>query len=184
MADFLERSVLSALECPVCDNYMSPPIRQCQRGHSFCQDCFNKLEICPICRSQKDPVARCWALEKIHANLKVPCRNSSAGCEFACSGVEILRHQEECEFRCRPCPFKDYDKCPWQSFSSRLESHLMSKHTSNFYNQRWQMLVAHNFRRMNCYHYIYAIIHAYNEYFRITWDLDELTGTFFSRYKQ
>lgn len=178
MAYSLETSLLSALECPVCDVYMSPPIRQCKKGHAFCQECFIKLEQCPICRSEKDPVARCWALEKMHATLEIPCRNSAAGCNFTCSGMNISSHQQECEFRTRPCPFREYDNCPWRNLTSTLAAHLASKHATNFYKKRWQMLVANDFKRISDYHFIYAVIYAFNEYFRITWDLDVRTGMF------
>lgn len=178
MAESLERSLISVLECPMCDNYMSPPIRQCQKGHTFCQECFQKLDSCSICRSQKDPSARCVILETIHSKLIVPCKNAIFGCEFACRGVNILKHQESCQFRRRTCPLRNYDNCPWRSTNSKMEAHLRAKHATSFYTNRWQMLLAYDFRKINYNHYIYAIILAFNEFFRITWDVDEITGRY------
>lgn len=182
MAEGLERSILSALECPICDNYVSPPIRQCERGHIFCDDCYQKLEFCAICQSPKNLNSRCWVLEKVYANLSVLWEKSFVGCSSVCSETTISQTQDKCEFKCRPCPFRDYDGCPWENISSRMEAHLLSKHSRNFYNRRWQKLVVQNFKRLKSNHYIYAIIHAYNEFFRITWDLDVKTGSVFLSY--
>lgn len=61
------------LLCPVCDNYMCAPIRQCKTGHSICDQCFNKIKKCPKCRGPKSE-ARCYTLEAIAAKLKLSCR--------------------------------------------------------------------------------------------------------------
>ena len=42
---------LAALfECPVCYDYVLPPILQCQSGHLVCSSCRSKLTCCPTCR--------------------------------------------------------------------------------------------------------------------------------------
>ena len=44
-------SELAALfECPVCYDYVLPPILQCQSGHLVCSSCRSKLTLCPTCR--------------------------------------------------------------------------------------------------------------------------------------
>lgn len=171
-----ENPILCALECPVCNEHMAPPIRQCIRGHSFCNRCFERVEFCPVCRSHKDPDARCWALEKIYEIIEIPCKNAYVGCLVRCKGEDIQHHVNECSYKIRSCPFKHYDECTWSSFSSNLEEHLNLNHSRNFYKNSWQVFVARNFKGMNTYQYIYIVIHAYDEFFRITWDLDELTG--------
>ncbi len=42
--------VLSLLECPVCLDHITPPVRQCVKGHLVCADCFPRLHHCPTCR--------------------------------------------------------------------------------------------------------------------------------------
>ena len=37
-------------ECPVCFDYVLPPILQCQSGHLVCGSCRPKLTCCPTCR--------------------------------------------------------------------------------------------------------------------------------------
>ena len=37
-------------ECPVCFDYVLPPIIQCQSGHLVCANCRPKLNCCPTCR--------------------------------------------------------------------------------------------------------------------------------------
>lgn len=40
----------SLFECPVCFDYVLPPIIQCQSGHLVCSNCRPKLSCCPTCR--------------------------------------------------------------------------------------------------------------------------------------
>lgn len=37
-------------ECPVCLEYILPPIWQCKGGHLVCSNCRPKLNNCPKCR--------------------------------------------------------------------------------------------------------------------------------------
>jgi hypothetical protein len=39
----------SVFECPVCFDYVLPPILQCQSGHLVCSNCRLKLTSCPTC---------------------------------------------------------------------------------------------------------------------------------------
>ena len=39
------------MECPVCLDHITPPIKQCVKGHLVCIDCFPRLHHCPTCRS-------------------------------------------------------------------------------------------------------------------------------------
>lgn len=42
--------MLLDIECPVCQEFMIPPIYQCQVGHSVCGICKPQLRECPSCR--------------------------------------------------------------------------------------------------------------------------------------
>lgn len=172
----LEKKLLVELECPICDNIMCPPICQCQNGHSICNECFQKVKICPSCRAPKNSVARSYALEAIHAKLKVPCKNSFSGCCFTSLGSDIVKHHLYCKFTKKACPFKHYDDCQWQDVDLNLRSHLVKKHSSNVYVKEKQKFMVQDFKKINTYYYIYAVIIAHREFFRLTWDLEIFKG--------
>lgn len=46
----LNEKILQQLECPICVEYMKPPINVCEAGHSICSQCYNKVNQCPLCR--------------------------------------------------------------------------------------------------------------------------------------
>lgn len=37
--------IAAELECPVCKDYMTPPIHLCVTGHSFCEMCYQELVV-------------------------------------------------------------------------------------------------------------------------------------------
>lgn len=68
---------LTALfECPVCFDYVLPPILQCQAGHLVCNTCRQKLSCCPTCRGPLTPSIRNLAMEKVASTLPFPCKVS------------------------------------------------------------------------------------------------------------
>lgn len=46
----MSTDLASLFECPVCFDYVLPPILQCQSGHLVCSNCRPKLVCCPTCR--------------------------------------------------------------------------------------------------------------------------------------
>jgi E3 ubiquitin-protein ligase SIAH1 len=68
----LEQSLLSQMECPVCMEYMRPPIMLCENGHNICNICRPKVRDCPTCR-QQFLNTRNVALEKVAAEVIYPC---------------------------------------------------------------------------------------------------------------
>lgn len=72
---------LTALfECPVCFDYVLPPILQCQAGHLVCNPCRQKLSCCPTCRGPLTPSIRNLAMEKVASTLPFPCKvNTTSG---------------------------------------------------------------------------------------------------------
>lgn len=66
---------LTALfECPVCFDYVLPPILQCQAGHLVCSACRRKVSCCPTCRGPLTPSIRNLAMEKLASTLLFPCK--------------------------------------------------------------------------------------------------------------
>ncbi|KAK1882257.1 E3 ubiquitin-protein ligase Siah2 [Dissostichus eleginoides] len=71
----LQSPELTALfECPVCFDYVLPPILQCQAGHLVCNACRQKLSCCPTCRGPLSPSIRNLAMEKVASTLPFPCK--------------------------------------------------------------------------------------------------------------
>ena len=67
------KEVLGLLECPVCLDHITPPVKQCVKGHLVCIDCFPRLHHCPTCRSAMCD-ERNLAMEQVSRLLKYPCR--------------------------------------------------------------------------------------------------------------
>ena len=70
----------SLFECPVCFDYVLPPILQCHAGHLVCSNCRPKLTCCPTCRGQLGGNIRNLAMEKVASTVMFPCKYSSGGC--------------------------------------------------------------------------------------------------------
>ena len=75
----------SLFECPVCFDYVLPPILQCHAGHLVCSNCRPKLTCCPTCRGQLGGNIRNLAMEKVASTVMFPCKYSSGGC-----GAQLL----------------------------------------------------------------------------------------------
>ncbi|KAI8428801.1 hypothetical protein MSG28_007473 [Choristoneura fumiferana] len=87
----LNQCLLGLLECPVCMEWMEPPITQCRRGHLVCGTCRKRLDTCPVCRTAFSSV-RNRAMENVAGILRYPCRH---GC-----GKEV-RHARRARTRRR-----------------------------------------------------------------------------------
>ncbi|KAJ8947497.1 hypothetical protein NQ314_008592 [Rhamnusium bicolor] len=94
--DFVTK-LRAEMECPICLEYMSPPIRQCENSHSICSFCFNKVAACPICR-QKKVRTRCQALEQISVKLIIPCKYKPKGCTVSVWNTDREQHEMSCPY--------------------------------------------------------------------------------------
>ena len=73
------QDLASLFECPVCFDYVLPPILQCHAGHLVCSSCRPKLTCCPTCRGQLGGNIRNLAMEKVASTVMFPCKYSSSG---------------------------------------------------------------------------------------------------------
>jgi E3 ubiquitin-protein ligase SIAH1 len=125
----LEKSLLKNLECPVCMEYMTPPIILCENGHNICNSCRPNLDTCPNCRH---PIlqARNYALEDLCYKLNYPCKFREEGCEEMFSGVLIKEHQAVCHHGTHTCPLDRVPEinCGWSGEFRELVTHLESQH--------------------------------------------------------
>lgn len=94
----------SLFECPVCFDYVLPPILQCQNGHLVCSSCRQKITNCPTCRVSISYNIRNLQMEKLAPTLLFSCKYSSAGCTKSLPYNNKPEHEELCEFKPYVCP--------------------------------------------------------------------------------
>ena len=121
------QDLLSLFECPVCFDYVLPPILQCHAGHLVCANCRPKLTCCPTCRGQLEGNIRNLAMEKLASTVKFPCRYQSSGCGLSLLLTKKTDHEENCEFRPVSCPCPG-SSCKWQGSLEQVVSHLTQVH--------------------------------------------------------
>ncbi|XP_053435087.1 E3 ubiquitin-protein ligase SIAH1-like [Nycticebus coucang] len=118
----------SLFECPVCFEYILPPILQCQHGHLVCNSCRQNLASCPTCRGPLGSI-RNVAMEKVANSVMFPCKYASSGCGLTLPPAQKADHEESCDFRpyCCPCPGI---LCQWEGTLDAVLPHLMDQHDS------------------------------------------------------
>ncbi len=137
MDDFLEAdgldlgqvknvSVLSLLECPVCLDHITPPVKQCVKGHLVCNDCFPRLPHCPTCRSAMCD-ERNLAIEQVSQLLRYPCRYHPMGCREAFTLSKKGSHERDCPFLQLKCPF--HGQCAFNGALADVVPHLSAEHS-------------------------------------------------------
>nr|XP_013797763.1 PREDICTED: E3 ubiquitin-protein ligase SIAH2 [Apteryx mantelli mantelli] len=130
--DLLPRAhheLTSLFECPVCFDYVLPPILQCQAGHLVCNQCRQKLSLCPTCRGSLTPSIRNLAMEKVASAVLFPCKYATTGCSLTLHHTEKPEHEDICEYRPYSCPCPGAS-CKWQGSLEAVMSHLMHAHKS------------------------------------------------------
>ncbi|CAG9818757.1 unnamed protein product [Phaedon cochleariae] len=121
-----DEPMLQELECPVCNEYMIPPIYICQAGHSICSECKLKVANCPNCRSQFSG-ARNFTLEKLTTRVHYPCKNREIGCSFVTTSDRIRGHESSCELSETPCILR----CAHRCLRPSMYNHLTEKHANS-----------------------------------------------------
>ncbi|XP_074593801.1 E3 ubiquitin-protein ligase SIAH1-like [Brevipalpus obovatus] len=119
----------SLFECPVCFDYVLPPILQCQNGHLLCSSCRKQLTNCPTCRIPISSNIRNLQMEKLAMNLLFPCKYSSAGCVLNLTCTDKPDHEDSCEFKSYSCPCPG-SNCKWSGPLNKVMHHLMHQHKS------------------------------------------------------
>ena len=84
------------LKCPVCNEYFTQPIYQCDFGHSICEKCSVVSSKCPTCKSQISKKLRNFQLEQQLLSIKCSCR--FIGCETTYTMSNRTVHERECEY--------------------------------------------------------------------------------------
>jgi len=123
----LDEVLLSDVKCPVCKQYMVPPIKMCTNGHNICSKCTESVQLCPTCRT-KFSATRNVALENIARRLKYPCANRQSGCLDKFSIEHIAEHHAVCVYGKVKCPLHLYETCPWNGLKNDLMEHAKTEH--------------------------------------------------------
>ena len=147
----VDEELLKELECPVCREYIVPPIQVCTNGHNICSRCRQRVQLCPTCRA-KILGTRNVALENIARKLKYPCANRQNGCLALFSLEHIAIHQAACVYGKMKCPFHIYWPCPWQDFKCNLKKHAQVAHPKCFFeSSKIRLIKLQAFFILSCY---------------------------------
>jgi E3 ubiquitin-protein ligase SIAH1 len=130
----LDEDLLKELECPVCMEYMAPPIKLCTNGHTTCSKCRERVPCCPTCRAVFTEI-RSVALENIARRLNYPCANRMSGCLDLFSFKNITEHHAVCVHGKINCPFQMTENCSWKGLEGDLKEHAKAKHPNNFHEK-------------------------------------------------
>jgi E3 ubiquitin-protein ligase SIAH1 len=127
----LAKDVLEQLKCPVCKEYMLPPIMLCGNGHNICSSCKEKFPKCPTCRESLSNTQN-KALENLALRVEFPCHNKPHGCTLTFPIALIREHQDVCEYNplVSPihCPLRNRDHCNWKGAFQEVKHHVIQKH--------------------------------------------------------
>lgn len=128
----LAQSIREQLGCPVCYKLMSPPIFQCNEGHTICSKCEPRVQLCPLCRGKmpKEARIRNLALEQAASDVKVEC--SFDQCDVKMKFCDMKAHQQQCGWRPIRCLKCRVMECPGDIFTGSKEEiikHLEEQHS-------------------------------------------------------
>jgi RING-finger-containing E3 ubiquitin ligase len=160
----LEQSLLGHLQCPVCLEYMRPPITLCAVGHNICNICKQKMYHCPVCR-QHILGTRNLSLEDVASHVKFPCKYRSYGCKEVFANDAIIGHQDQCSYcpqRC-PVPALNSQKCNWTGNYDQIMNHLKKQHGDKCCDYAEEIVWT-----VKCFHavvFYYQFLFAFDEVF-------------------
>ncbi|PKU61285.1 E3 ubiquitin-protein ligase SINAT3 [Dendrobium catenatum] len=158
-------SIRELLECPICTNFMYPPIHQCRNGHTLCSNCKTVHDWCPTCRLELGDI-RCLALEKVAESLELPCKYSTLGCPEVFRYNTKHKHESQCLFRPYNCPYAG-SECFVNGAIPFLVSHLrddhkVDMHTGCTFNHRYVKSKPHEVENAT---WMLTVFHCFGQYF-------------------
>ena len=147
LQDFLTQ----CLECPVCyeiPQSVSPKMRQCPEGHTFCDSCDKFLVKCPMCNQRlscksrikvamlettlvqllhKCKHAKCqeYVMYQDINQHESNCRFAPVDCEFCKTSVirqDVPGHSRQCEHRVVLCWYYKWG-CTYETIAKEMENH-------------------------------------------------------------
>jgi E3 ubiquitin-protein ligase SIAH1 len=143
------KDLLKEVECPVCTEYMLPPIAMCVNGHCVCSSCREKLQTCPLCRY---PFAKTRNLlaENMIRRMRFPCKYSDRGCARSFNLQRVKSHEDQCSHRPFKCPFSIVAtvKCPWVGNFTTIKNHIEDLHDRP--TDRRELVSGKHHGQLNC----------------------------------
>lgn len=130
----IQTETLSKLVCPLCFEYMKPPIYECDKGHAICEYCYELLAECPQCKSET--YRRSSNLETLTGLVLFPCKKCQK--KFSLDDLE----QHKCvEIEGTPCETlcifgQVYGECTWRGFAKDVVDHCSSQHANNYWTKK------------------------------------------------
>ena len=128
----LEKNLLIHLECPVCLEYMRPPIILCANGHNICNICKQKMHHSPTCKEQFfDTRNKCT--EDLASQVKYPCKYRSYGCTEIFNHDKTVGHQVKCRYIPQVCPVSKlaFGNWSWSGSYNDMKGYLKWGHLNN-----------------------------------------------------
>ena len=115
---------VTSMQCPICMEFFTSTIFQCDSGHSLCETCCNKISVCPLCKSQIGRRLRNLLLEDQLTRLTIRCKFENCGilmklCEKNLHEIACM-HNPECH-----CILQH---CKWTGHKNTLIEHLAERH--------------------------------------------------------
>lgn len=108
-----------SMMCLICSDFYKPPIIQCNKGHSYCYSCVQRMKecssqskACAICRSPISNDLRNYSLEQVLDKFTVQCTWISRGCKQDITLTDRYEHEKTCDYRPQVnCYYKDLQNC-------------------------------------------------------------------------
>lgn len=92
----LDILVSASLECPICIDYFTVPIFQCDNGHAICDRCSKRSPNCPFCKFPIGRKLRNYNLEQQLSLIDIYC--NFKGCNAQIKLASRIVHENECKF--------------------------------------------------------------------------------------
>lgn len=143
-SDSSNTRLASVFECPVCYDFVMPPILQCTNGHLVCKSCFHKVKFCPTCRDPNRNTTRNLAMEKMAKEINFYCKYSYDGCTASLPYEQANEHPGKCEYRPYSCPCPGRS-CKWEGSLESIMNHITISHNGITLDGKDVVFVATNF---------------------------------------
>ncbi|XP_065336755.1 E3 ubiquitin-protein ligase Siah2-like [Cloeon dipterum] len=126
------------IKCPVCFDYILPPIFQCENGHVVCQICRTRR--CPTCQV---PIENgIYATKEVLSEtLGCPCQFRDNGCHLSLNHAEEDKHENQCPFIQINCPGVH---CEWKGLLRQTLLHLLEVHKVAYHKSSTDIVIEAN----------------------------------------
>ena len=139
------------MNCPVCFNFMCPPVYQCTQGHPICASCSPQIDTCPQCRVSMSIKIRCLLVEQLLEREMFDCQYRSSGCSEKVKYSEKSTHEGKCPMRPFQCPHRCSLK--YSGSDKDLIEHLKTDHQDRIRVAYLRLLGCHQSWNQICKRY-------------------------------